>query len=102
MVDSTLPEDDISNGLFKSWSNNKELKIDVCVYLNKIKLYSANWDGNNDVFTRPTMEIQSVGLSTSGGSGNSDREKISTLENTISDLQNIISSLQQRLDDGGL
>jgi len=102
MVDPTLSEDDISNGLFKSWNSNKELKIDVCVYLNKIKLYSANWDGNNDVFTRPLMEIKSIGLSTSGGSGNSDREKISTLENTISNLQNIISNLQQRLDDGGL
>ena len=33
---------------------------------------------------RPNIEIKSVGLSTSGGSGNSDREKISSLENTIS------------------
>ena len=38
MVDPTLSEDNLSNGLFKSWNTNKELKIDVCVYLNKNKI----------------------------------------------------------------
>ena len=60
-IDSNLSSNDINNAKLSEWTSNKTLKIDVAIYLNKIIFHSANWNDDENILSKPTLQIEAIG-----------------------------------------